>query len=578
MHTSQHQPQDDSGQTRATTDQPINPPCDAQRAAAMRNLPDPATPRSTPSHTEQAASMETRAMEATGPKNVTAPQAPIAEPCEPIAGSSRQTTKPGTRSNRRALIGAGIAVGIVAVLYLGGALAFSNIYYPGTTIAGVDVSLMGRDAAKSRVEASAQSYTLAVDGNDFSWTYSAKDSGLPVDVAKWADSLIKENEPFAWPFKLAEALAGQGGEGAAAASPQDPAPGFDEAAFDTSFAQAVEAYNEGRSGTFDAPSAYDEEQGIFTLERAKTNVKLNYEPALKHVKEALFKLESSVQLDASDFATLGGDATDEQLEAACKAANELIGTNVDIKMEGHSVAKLGGKELAAWIVFDENLKPSLDLESVTAWAYELDDDLDTAGSERTYTRPDGKVVTVGGGNYGWIVDSAGLAKAIEQAVANKQTGDLVVPLKSKGAVYTKPGEKDWAEYVDIDLSEQHARYYDANGALQWESGCITGNPNLGNETPTGIYRMNSCGTNIVLVGKKDPETGEPEYKTPVKYWMPFVGQAIGLHDASWQAASNFSNPNAYKSVGSHGCINLPPEKAAELYGLIKEGICVIVHW
>ena len=55
--------------------------------------------------------------------------------------------------------------------------------------------------------------------------------------------------------------------------------------------------------------------------------------------------------------------------------------------------------------------------------------------------------------------------------------------------------------------------------------------------------------------------------------MPFVGGAIGL-----QATSSFSNPAAYKSVGSHGCVNLPPQKAAELYGLVKEGICVIVHW
>ncbi|EGX67639.1 hypothetical protein HMPREF9452_00323 [Collinsella tanakaei YIT 12063] len=53
---------------------------------------------------------------------------------------------------------------------------------------------------------------------------------------------------------------------------------------------------------------------------------------------------------------------------------------------------------------------------------------------------------------------------------------------------------------------------------------------------------------------------------------------MGLHDADWQSSASFSNPNAYTYVGSHGCVNLPPDKAGELYNLVKQGICVIVHW
>lgn len=50
---------------------------------------------------------------------------------------------------------------------------------------------------------------------------------------------------------------------------------------------------------------------------------------------------------------------------------------------------------------------------------------------------------------------------------------------------------------------------------------------MGNATPTGVYRMNQCGTNITLRGAIDPETGEREYETPVKYWMPFIGGRRG---------------------------------------------------
>ena len=30
--------------------------------------------------------------------------------------------------------------------------------------------------------------------------------------------------------------------------------------------------------------------------------------------------------------------------------------------------------------------------------------------------------------------------------------------------------------------------------------------------------------------------------------------------------------------GSHGCVNLPPAKAKELYSLIHSGDCVVSHW
>ena len=53
---------------------------------------------------------------------------------------------------------------------------------------------------------------------------------------------------------------------------------------------------------------------------------------------------------------------------------------------------------------------------------------------------------------------------------------------------------------------------------------------------------------------------------------------VGLHDASWQPSSVFSNPDAYKTYGSHGCVNLPTDKAAEIYGIIQNGDPVIVHW
>ena len=64
------------------------------------------------------------------------------------------------------------------------------------------------------------------------------------------------------------------------------------------------------------------------------------------------------------------------------------------------------------------------------------------------------------------------------------------------------------------------------------------------------------------------------YDTTVTYWMPFVyGQ--GLHDASWQ--TSFGG-DTYKTKGSHGCINLPPDQAKIIYETIDKGYPILLYW
>ena len=65
--------------------------------------------------------------------------------------------------------------------------------------------------------------------------------------------------------------------------------------------------------------------------------------------------------------------------------------------------------------------------------------------------------------------------------------------------------------------------------------------------------------------------GTYEYESPVKYWMPFNG-GIGLHDADWR--SKFGG-TIYQTNGSHGCINLPPKVAAQVYENAYKGIPII---
>lgn len=477
-----------------------------------------------------------------------------------------------------------ILLGVTVVAYAGGVVAFSNIFYPNTQIAGVDVSLMTSKTATDRVEAAASGYTLTVSGRDFSWTYTPESSDVIADADGRVDAVISKNDPFRWPVRLIEALKGasstvSGNE--VDENVQLPSD-FDEQAFDEQVTQAVDSYNQTRTGTFDTASAYSEDDGKFSYERAVANVKVDRDRVAQAAKSALAKLDTTVELTDEDFDKLSGEFTDDQVRAACDAANKLIGSDIKIDMEGNEAAVLDTKTLASFVTFDASLTPTLSADAVSAWANELASSLNTVGTTRTYTRADGKQITVDGGTFGWAVDTDALVSSVQQAAAAGSGQTVQVPVKTKGDVYTAAGERDWKAYVDVDLTEQHTRYYDENGNLAWEAGCITGKPYGGDDTPTGVWKVNAVskdGVSTMLRGPKQPD-GSYEWESPVDVWIPFIRNSYGLHDATWQRDASFSNPNAYKTVGSHGCVNLQLDKAKELRALLqgKEGTAVIVHW
>ena len=84
-------------------------------------------------------------------------------------------------------------------------------------------------------------------------------------------------------------------------------------------------------------------------------------------------------------------------------------------------------------------------------------------------------------------------------------------------------------------------------------------------TPAGAYYLYNKERNRVLRGTKLPDGTWP-YETPVSYWLPF-NKGIGLHDSSsWRSKWGGT---IYMNNGSHGCINLPTNIAAQLYNNIE---------
>ena len=147
-------------------------------------------------------------------------------------------------------------------------------------------------------------------------------------------------------------------------------------------------------------------------------------------------------------------------------------------------------------------------------------------------------------------------------------------MAQEAAAYNGANGRDWKSYIDADLDEQHAVYYDDKGKVLWEADFVSGTPDGEHDTPQGVYYINNKESPSTLLGDSTA-TGSPEYRTVVQYWMPWEENSVGFHDAEWQ--EDFGGSRYEEGFGSHGCLNLSVEDAASLYKIADVGTVVVCH-
>ena len=458
----------------------------------------------------------------------------------------------------------------LAAIYVAGGFFFSHFFMPNTSIQGRNVSLKSISEVAGSLSDRTDAYVLKVSGNGLDFSIPGNEIDLSFDASSYVKSAIQETHPWGWPFEVFIPHAIDHARGSSY--------GVDKVAALVN--EACEAHNKDAKDPVNATIAFDKGSSMFAVVAEQAGTKVDTDKVLQQVNDALSTLETSVELGDDVLVQASITQDDESLAQAAEAANGFLSAKITLDLDGKNAGTIDSSKIIDWVTLNDSLEATLDADAVTAWGRDvLSKELDTVGSERSYTRPDGKQVTVVGGTYGWNVDSKSLATLITEAVVAGETTTIKVPTYQTAQILPGDGGRDWGNsYVDVDLSEQHVRYYDDSGNLVWETDCVSGDAAKNYQTPTGVYFINSnfnkSAPASVLRGKIDPETKKPEYETPVAYWMPFVGNSVGLHDADWR--SKFGS-NIYEYNGSHGCVNLPPDKAAELAGLINVGTVVVVH-
>ena len=486
---------------------------------------------------------------------VDAPQKPFEVEATPTPQKS------GT--GRKVLKIVGITAGALLAVYVGGSVFFMSHFMPNTRVNGDDVSLKSVDDLAAHVTSTGESYSTHVTGDGLDLTINAGDIELGYDGAAYGAEAQAQIDPWKWPaiiwnehdFHMSTGIT------------------FNQDKLNLLVTSAVDAINANSQPPTNATMMFDEKKAMFVSVPDALGTMVDRDNSIAAVSEGVRTLQDTIELKEPQLAQPAVRVDDERLARVIDESNQIVKLAIPLRIAGRDALTIDANLIKNWIHTNEHCELIVDTEAIKGWTQgDLSKNFDSVGSTRVYTRPDGKQVSVSGGDYGWNLDGEQLADMVAAYLLNKNSNPLEVPMKSQAAQWN-PGGPDWGpRYIDVDMAEQYVRVYDESGQIVLESDCVTGVPY--HATDEGVYTIYEHTPNMTLVGLDYNGDGQPDYQTPVSYWMPFNG-GQGLHDAYWRGAFG---GNIYEYDGSHGCVNLPSDVAAQLFDWSHVGDVVVVHW
>ena len=463
------------------------------------------------------------------------------------------------KRKKTAAIVAGIIIGVLVLIYVGFAIFFSSHFMFFTKINGTDFSLKSVSQVEAYMKQQVADYVLTLKESDGgSEKISGSDISLMYVPGEQLEKLAKKQNNFLWITSLwnhPKITSEIGVE-------------YDKDAL-AKITEGLECLKpENQTVSVDAHPEFQNDKFVVVPEVVGTQI--DTEKFNEAVTKAINGFKPTLDLFKTGCYILPRFVSDSQeVVAATDAMNRYLGANVTYDFNP-ATEVVDASVISQWVTVDADMNVTFNEEAVRAFIQSLADKYDTKGKPRTFTTATGNTVTVEGGSYGWKIDQEAEYNALIANIQNAETVTREPNYASRAASHE--GNDVGSTYAEVDLSNQ-MMYFVQNGQVVLQSGIVTGNPNKGNGTPQGVYSLAYKALDQVLRGTKKPD-GTYEYETPVKFWMPFNG-GIGFHDATWQSSFGGSR---YQTNGSHGCVNLPYDVAAQLYNLITAGTPVVCHY
>jgi len=450
---------------------------------------------------------------------------------------------------------------VAGILYGRNAAYYQTHFFPNTTVNGTDCSKFEAVQVISMIDEGIQDYHLEVVGRlnedgdtGILGTIGTKDIKLEfTDTVSAVEDLLQEQNKQSWIHTLlGNHYSYHVSQGVT----------FDEEAL-ADLLSSWDAFDNMIAPQDAYISEYQEEEGGYAIIPETIGTSFDAEQAEGLIKNAILAQEKSINLEELGlYESAELTAKNVSMNQKVDTINKWLQTCVTYDWNGQEVI-VDRELLLDWVSF-ENGEPKLDEDAVADFVARKAQERDTYGKSRNFVTALGVELTLPGFTYGWKTDREAETKALIDLIYQ---GSVV----KREPVYSRKGKQKGmsdigSSYVEADLTNQHLYVYQ-DGVVVLESDFVSGDPNKPDcITPFGVFGLTYKTTNAVLRGA--------DYVTPVFYWMPFYGN-FGMHDATWR--TEFGG-DIYLTDGSHGCLNLPLDKAEVIYGYVHTGSPIICYY
>lgn len=459
---------------------------------------------------------------------------------------TKQTNKI-SNSTKGIIIGLGTSI----FIYLGASAFFSNHFYFGSQINGVDVSLKTVNKAEEKISSVVSAYSLNVEGRDgVKGKIDGKEIGLTYTEKDKIKELKDKQNPFKWITSIFNKSQLQ----------IDGLITFDKKMLEEKLNK--EEFFSSKKVTEPKNTSFEYSSNGYKMIDEVNGNKLKKDDVYENVKNAILKQKNMLNLDQANCYEKP-KYTSKSKEA--KETMDLLNKYTSLKITytfGDSKEVIDGSTINKWLYADENMKVAFNEKHMREFIDSLNAKYSTVEKTRTFATSTGKTLQVSGGNYGWVIDKSAEVKSLIDVIKSGKdvTREPIYAQKAASHDNNDVGKT----YVEINLTKQHLWFY-KNGSLITEGDVVTGNVSKNVGTPSGTYVLNYKERKATLKGE--------DYKTEVDYWMPFNNN-IGIHDATWRPAFG---KDIYLADGSHGCVNSPYNLAKTIYENIEPGTAIVCY-
>lgn len=449
--------------------------------------------------------------------------------------------------------------------YAGVSYYYSDKFFDGTTINGINCSRKTVYEVEQMIAENVEDFSIQVSSRNLEpQTISGDQIGYQYISNGEVMNLLKKQKPYEWIRGFFEPKSYTTSENIT----------FSKEQLQNQVLSLNCAQEENQVAPENAYVAIGDSE--FEIVPETEGSELNVKEAYQILDDAISNKQETVDFASSEdaYVTAAVTSDDPGLQATLNACNNFTRASITYTF-GEETVTLDGSTIKNWLQFDEKGQLIQDdaafQQHIADYVAQLAAQYDTVGTERAFYTTSGRTVYVYGSAYGWKIDQASETAQLAQEIQSgtQISRDPIYSMTANSRGYNDLGNT----YIEVDLSDQHMYYYQ-NGGIIFESDIVSGlMSDSGRQTPSGIYTLYYKKSPDVLRGAQD-ENGKYEYETEVQYWMPFNG-GIGFHDASWQP---YFGGDRYLTGGSHGCINMPTDKAAELYSIIQYGVPIICFY